>query len=90
MERDTAVISRYHYKEGYYVEVVSQIPSIGNRDYWLCNQNEDNKLFIFGDDFKNVRSEERSIAGMILKAIKTYEGISSRKQKDKYSEILSQ
>lgn len=75
MEKDTAVISRYHYKKGYYVEVISQIPNIGNRDYWLCNQGSGNKLFMFSDEFKSVKSEEHSIAGMILKAIQTYEGI---------------
>ena len=73
MEKDTPVISRYHYKRGYYVEVVSQIPSIGNRDYWLCHQNSGNKMFMFSDDFKDIRTEEHSIAGTILKDIKTFE-----------------
>lgn len=76
MEKDTAVISRYHYKKGYYIEVVTQIPSIGNRGYWLCNRDSDNKLFMFSDDFKNVESEEYLIAGNVLDAIKKYERVS--------------
>lgn len=82
MEKDTAVISRYHYKRGYYIEVVTQIPSIGNRDYWLCNQGSDNKLFMFSDEFKSVKSEEYLIAGNLLESIKKYERVSLNLQSE--------
>ncbi len=75
MEKDTALLAKYRYTEGYYVEVVSQLPGTGDRDYWLCNGNSENKLFMFSSRYQNLNCEERLIAGEILDAIRRYEGM---------------
>ena len=54
MEKDTALLAKYRYTEGYYVEVVSQLPGTGDRDYWLCNGNSENKLFMFSSRYQNL------------------------------------
>lgn len=79
MEKNTEVVARYHYTEGYYVEVISQIPYIGGRDYWLCNRGSENKLFMFSNECKSTKSEERMIARKIAEAIKSYERVPVRR-----------
>lgn len=79
MERGTAVVARYHYNEGYYVEVRGQIPNIGDRDYWLCNRDSENKLFMFSNEYKCMEREEHMITGRILDAIEKYEGLTMQR-----------
>lgn len=75
MEKDTTLLAKYRYTEGYYVEVISQLPGIGDRDYWLCNGNSENKLFMFSSRYQNLNCEARLIASEILDAIRRYEGM---------------
>ena len=73
MEKDTSVVARYHYDERFYVEVICQVPHIGARDYWLCNRNSENKLFLFSKEYEGLKREERLIARNICNAIERYE-----------------
>lgn len=73
MEKGIELLGRYHYQNGYYVEVTSESIFSGTRDYWLCKRDNSKKLFMFSSDYKNERTEERQILRCIEKNIQIYE-----------------
>ena len=38
MEKGIEVIARYHYQQGYFVEVTTERSVLAGRDYWLCKK----------------------------------------------------
>lgn len=73
MEKRIAVIARYHYKHGYFVEVSHEDSFTKRRDYWLCRKNSAKKLFMFSSSYKNDATEEHEILTRISEAIQHYE-----------------
>ena len=45
MEKGIEVIARYHYQQGYFVEVTTERSVLAGRDYWLCKKNSPRKVF---------------------------------------------
>ena len=43
MEKGIEVIARYHYQQGYFVEVTTERSVLAGRDYWLCKKNSPTK-----------------------------------------------
>ena len=73
MEKRIAVIARYHYKHGYFVEVSHEDSVIANRDYWLCRKNSAKKLYMFSSPFRDERTEEHLILNKLSESIQAYE-----------------
>ena len=44
MEKGIEVIARYHYQQGYFVEVTTERSVLAGRDYWLCKKNSPRKV----------------------------------------------
>ena len=73
MEKGIEVVARYHYKQGYFVEVTSEKSAIAGRDYWLCKKNSSRKLFMFSSKFKNDHQEEDLIINRIQNNVEKFE-----------------
>ncbi|MCD7982105.1 MAG: hypothetical protein LUF32_07335 [Clostridiales bacterium] len=73
MEKQIRVIARYHYSEGYFVEVSREDSVIASRDYWLCRKNSARKMYMFSSPYKNSRTEEHMLLTKISDAIQQYE-----------------
>ena len=50
MEKGIEVIARYHYQQGYFVEVTTERSVLAGRDYWLCKKNSPRKVFMFSSN----------------------------------------
>lgn len=61
MEKGIEVIARYHYQQGYFVEVTTERSVLAGRDYWLCKKNSPRKVFMFSSKFKNEDQEVHQI-----------------------------
>lgn len=73
MEKEIEVIIRYHYRDGYFVEVSHEKSALAGRDYWLCKRGNTKKVFMFSSNYKNNATEERMILKHIENDIKRYE-----------------
>ena len=51
MEKGIEIIARYHYQQGYFVEVTTEKSVLAGRDYWLCKKNSPRKVFMFSSKF---------------------------------------
>lgn len=73
MEKLVELIGRYHYRDGYFVEVSRENPFSVTRDYWLCKRGSVSKLYMFSSDYKGDAAEERLVLRYIEENIQKYE-----------------
>ena len=75
MEKGIEVVARYHYQQGYFVEVTTEKSVLAGRDYWLCKKNNPRKLLMFSSKFKNEEQEVHQIIDQIKNNVEKYEHI---------------
>lgn len=73
MEKGIEVIMRYHYQDGYFVEVTHEKSALAGRDYWLCRRGFGKKVFMCSGRFKDSAAEEHLILKHIVAAIRRFE-----------------
>lgn len=73
MEKGIEVVARYHYQQGYFVEVTTEKSVLAGRDYWLCKKNSPRKVFMFSSKFKNEDQEVHQIIDQIKNNVEKYE-----------------
>lgn len=88
MEKGIEVIARYHYQQGYFVEVTTERSVLAGRDYWLCKKNSPRKVFMFSSKFKNEDQEVHQIIDQIKNNVEKYEHTNMQLKKKKPSGFL--
>ena len=73
MEKGIEVVARYHYQQGYFVEVTTEKSVLAGSDYWLWKKNSPRKVFMFSSKFKNEDQEVHQIIDQIKNNVEKYE-----------------
>ncbi|MCQ2507513.1 MAG: hypothetical protein MJ097_01835 [Dorea sp.] len=74
MDKDFSVITRYHYRDGYFIAVTKENrPTAISRDYWLCKKHESKRIYMFTAPFRNEEHEELMICKNLKKALARFE-----------------